>query len=541
MMNLIKHLGNRLWQQGRRFPFTAAGLGLFFLFWAILNLQQSDRFLHWGWNLQTQGMVASFAIVWLSVPWKLYRESRHLDSEMNLRGEGANLLAFLILWRFLQHQETLSPYVLMVLGFVPAFSLSLILYLTQSQHREDDMLPYFLLSFLKCLGLTFLLQMVVGTCLTGFSFLIHRVPHAWNLFLYGLCQLGVGFLYFLSYIPKKEDELPDHPGYVKCWRRLLLPGAGVLLAILYLYLGKILWLRTMPVGLLNWFASIALFVYAFFYFSFSQSSEFWAHKVLQWGGLALVPVLMAQVIAVKIRLSAYGLTSLRYLSLALTFYGFLVLTFGLGRRRPEFLYLVASVMTVLLTLTPANLIDVPAYSQYKRLSHVLAVNGLYENGELHKAKSLSVGDNQAMRSTYAYLASSEGRWRYPVVEQMRKEKYMATLPKPQAGPQHLSYVHTRNSIATEGRCRIYHLIGNRVSAGKVSVKGEQGSIELDLTDYLKKLVQQYPSGGKVGDEAMTFTQGNKTLYVVRLSGPREAFGKDRKKIIILEGFLVVKE
>ena len=541
MLNLIKHLANRLWQQGKRFPFAAAGLGLFFLFWGSLYWLQPGRLFLRVWNLQTQGMLASYTLVWLSVPWKLYREARHMDAEMNLRGEGANLLAFLVLWRYLQHQETLSSYALLVFGSVPVFSLSLILYLIQSQHRDKDVLPYFLLAFLKCLGMTFLLQLVVSTCLYGFSFLIHMVALAWHLFLSGLCQLGVGFLYFLSYLPREEDALPDHAGYVKCWRRLLLPGVCVLLIILYLYLGKIVWLRTMPVGLLNWFASIALFVYAFFYFSFSQSSEFWAHKVLQWGGLALVPVLMAQGMAVYIRVSAYGLTFLRYLSLVLTAYGILVLLWGLGRRRPDFLYLVVAVLTVLLALTPANLIDVPAYSQYKRLSKVLTANGLYKDGQLQKAKILSPGDNKTLRSAYGYLASTEGRWRYPVVEQLRKEKYLATLPKPQTGSWHLSYVYFRNSITTEGRCRIYHLIGKRVSAGKVTVKEKQGDIELDLTAYLRKLVQQYPSGGSASDEAMTFTQGNKTLYIVRLSGPREAFEGDEKKIIIMEGFLVVKE
>lgn len=542
MRNLIKHLINRLWLQGKRFPFAVAGLGLFFLFWGILIGQDAAWVLPRQWNLQTQGMLASYTMVWLSVPWKLYRESRHMESEMNLRGEGANLLAFLILWRYLQHQEVLSSYALLAFGFVPVFCLSLILYLTQQQHRDRDVLPYFLIAFLKCLGMTFLLQLVVSTCLFGFSFLLHMVAPAWQLFLSGLCQLGVGFLYFLSYIPREEDTLPEHTGYVKCWRRLLLPGVCVLLLILYLYLGKIVWLRTMPVGLLNWFASIALFVYAFFYFSFSQSSEFWAHKVLQWGGLALVPVLMAQGMAVHIRIDAYGLTTLRYLSLVLTFYGILVLTFGLGRRRPDFLYLVAAVLTVLLTLTPANLIDVPAYSQYKRLSKVLMVNGLYQDGQLQRARSLSAGDNKTLRSAYGYLASTEGRWRYPVVEQLRQEKYIATLPKPQAGsPQHLSYVYFRNSITTEGRCRIYHLIGKRVSAGKVTVKGEKGDIELDLTEYLRQLVRQYPSGGSAGDEAMTFTQGKKTLYIVRLSGPRDAFAGEGKNVIILEGFLVVKE
>ena len=202
----------------------------------------------------------------------------------------------------------------------------------------------------------------------------------------------------------------------------------------------------------------------------------------------------------------------------------------------------AAVLTVLLTLTPANLIDVPAYSQYKRLSKVLMVNGLYQDGQLQRARSLSAGDNKTLRSAYGYLASTEGRWRYPVVEQLRQEKYIATLPKPQAGsPQHLSYVYFRNSITTEGRCRIYHLIGKRVSAGKVTVKGEKGDIELDLTEYLRQLVRQYPSGGSAGDEAMTFTQGKKTLYIVRLSGPRDAFAGEGKNVIILEGFLVVKE
>ena len=542
MLKLIKHLLHRLWQQGRRFPAASAGIVLFFLFWAGLYWQQPGAIFPGRWNLLTQGMLASLTIAWLSVPWKLYREVRHVDAEMNLRGEGANLLAFLVLWRSLQHQEVLSPYQALAFCTVPVLVLALILYLTQKTHPEQDVFPRLLLAALKSLGIALLLQPITTVCLTGFSFLIRTIAPFWSIWLTGVCYLGVGFLSFLSYIPREGEDLPDSAVYVKCWRRMLLPGSGVLLLILYLYLAKIVWLRTMPVGILNWFASIALFVYSLFYFSFAHSAEFWAHKVLQWGGLVLVPVLAAQAIGVYIRINAYGLTLLRYLSLCLTAYGILVLLWGLGRHKPEKLYLAGSILALLLSLSPANIIDVPAYSQYRRLMTVLVHTGLYKDGQLQKVQSLNAEDNRTLRSAYAYLLSTEGRWRYPVVEQLRQEKYIATLPKPQAGsPQHLSYVYFRKSITTEGRCRIYHLIGKRVSGGKVTVKEKQGDIELDLAEYLQQLVRQYPSGGSAGDGAMTFTQGNKTLYIVRLSGPRQAFEGDGKKEIIMEGFLVVKE
>ena len=539
-MRLFKYFLTRLWQQGRRFRFAAVGTILFLLFWAGQNLWQPGRFPVFQWNILPQGMVAIYAIVWLSVPWKLYRENRHVSEEMDLRGEAAALLAFLVLWRTLEGTESITTYMIIAFCLVPVFSFGMILYLVQRAHGSQDVFPYFVVAALKCVGIAFLLQMITSVCMSGFSILINMISPAWFMWLNTLCQLGVGFLCFLSYIPEAGETVPESRGYKKCWQRLLLPGSGVLLAILYLYLGKILWTRTMPVGLLNWFASIALFVYAWFYFSFARSSEFWAHKVLQWGGLALIPVLAAQGVGVWIRLSAYGLTTLRYLSLVLTAYGILVLLWGLRRQGPAKLYALGAVLAAILAVTPANLIDVPAYAQYRRLMTVLAANALYKDGELQKAQNLSADAARTLRSAYEYLSGSAGWWRYPVIEQMRTAKYMERLPRPRMKSRYLNYHHNWKSIPVEGKSKVY-LLDDKVLEGKLRVTTDQGVLDIDLTDYLQNLVGEYPSGRTMDGNVMTVQRGNYILYIRHLAGQSEAFEGRSKAAISLGGVLVVKE
>ena len=64
---------------------------------------------------------------------------------------------------------------------------------------------------------------------------------------------------------------------------LLLPAALLLLAILYVYLGKIVVTGSMPSGKLNWFGSVALASYVFFWLSLRGSSNRFFRLFARWG------------------------------------------------------------------------------------------------------------------------------------------------------------------------------------------------------------------------------------------------------------------
>ena len=58
----------------------------------------------------------------------------------------------------------------------------------------------------------------------------------------------VGFQYFISCIPKPDDPVSVPPLYTTLWKRILLPCAIFLLLVIYQYLVRILWQKSLPVG-----------------------------------------------------------------------------------------------------------------------------------------------------------------------------------------------------------------------------------------------------------------------------------------------------
>ena len=246
----------------------------------------------------------------------------------------------------------------------------------------------------------------LSICITAFESLIFSWNNIYKLHLIVILFVWViGFInIFLSFIPKKDVPVPQS----KIFRTFVLfaglPLYILLIAILLVYLAKIVITWNMPVGEINWFASFASLFFIFFLLGVIQYSEKIAKLYVKYGGYFLAPVLIMQAIAVFERINAYGLTTPRTISLVLIIISILfIATSIIAPKHLNKIALVSGIIVLIVTVTPLNVIDMPVASQTNILETVLTQNNMLENDKVVPNANISQRDAQKILSAYEYL------------------------------------------------------------------------------------------------------------------------------------------
>ena len=265
----------------------------------------------------------------------------------------------------------------------------------------------------QLVSLVFLASALV--CIWAFDKLLAEV--GWEIYSdVSLAVLrGVAPALFLAFLPDRRpsDRTAERITTFLFW--LLLPGALVLLLILYLYLGRIAVTRTLPGGMLNWFGSIALAVYVFFWLTLRGATNRFFRAFVRFGWLLLVPVVALQIVCVVIRYNAHGLTTPRLAGMVTLAAGILALALAAFRRAPAALFAFIAVAGLVFTLSPVNIIDTPFRDQERRLRDAFVRNGLYDGTTFALAPrfAISEADAKTIDSAWDYLLSCN-RWRRDV-------------------------------------------------------------------------------------------------------------------------------
>ena len=244
-------------------------------------------------------------------------------------------------------------------------------------------------------------------CTAGFQFLIYDFSNMGKVYLIILTLVDVvlyGTLY-VSYLPDVGEKLTYNDVFTSLLSKIPLSLYYLLLVILYVYLIKIVVTWTLPVGVINWFASFALFFYI--YFSYASSDDYFLSKFHQkYGSYVLIPIFIIQQISIFIRVNAYGLTELRVLSLVFNLIGLILILLNIFKKRYLF-FLIAGIIILIFTAIPyTNIIDLPAIEQEARLKRVLIDNNMYKDGEIIVNASLTKDTKDKIVSCYNFLSNS---------------------------------------------------------------------------------------------------------------------------------------
>ena len=465
-----------------RYIFQAVGSGFYrFPALSIMNsflfLYLIGRILFYGrlWvaysgNDTMENLLLSVVpLLSVAASWQLFCEKRG-------HARPAWQMAVLILPGLLYllfHFLSLNDYKLMYASGVGALGVLSFLWLLWRKGKESILFERLFASLLKAFvlgGIVFLLGMA---CFGSIRALLYPLSWDWvAIIFYGaFCLMGVSV--FLSEICT-SGEGGDLSFLVVS--RLFLPAFSILLTVLYVYMGKILVLGKMPVGEMNWYASLAELAFAFIYVCLYGRWKDRKRYILPGLALAVIPVLVCQVIGVCIRLSAYGLTTLRCLSLG----WILFMTFFIGMsvlgKCSRWMILWAGIIVLVLTISPWNSIDYPAYNQYQRTEHVLEKKGWLKDGHIVKGMPLDDGEKEMVQSTWLYLSRSQARFRYPLLEEFPDEWIRSQEVR------RVYRTYEWKVLPAEGKVYIFGQTEMKKGVLSVSLDGEVQSF--DLSDWL---------------------------------------------------------
>jgi len=355
-------------------------------------------------------------------------------------------------------------------------------------------------------------------CIFAFHSLIYSMKDVWK--VYSVAFLFIWAVLFLnlslSAIPKRGAELKIPAIFRIMVMYVALPLYLLLVTILYIYLGKILLTRSFPSGQVNWFASFASLFFVFFLFALTQYREEnkFARILVKFGGYGVIPIIAVQFTAVYIRLSSYGLTTARYVSLVLNILALIFAVVSLVKSGKYVKHMLPVLMgaALIVTLTPLNAIDVPARNQSARLICVLEQNGMVKDGEIIPNGDVSNEDKIKITSGYQYLRRSDSKVVPHVIKDTFEQGFRDVLGfdgeyryyERYVENGHLVYyTHDYDFLDISGYSKLY----NKESYGN-------WEYDHDLAEYAAELYAEHGEDSK--DVRMELQIGEDLLMLTRL-------------------------
>lgn len=262
-----------------------------------------------------------------------------------------------------------GDYALWEMLFLAAFIVPLFLglWLLYDVVDERALLPVIASGLLFALFLTTVFVIGLIVVYTAFEALVLELSFdlAEPIFI-----VGYSFAFpvaFLAQVPEPGEQVEASRAWRSIVGYVVFPLCLLLLVVLYLYLGRIALTRSMPSGEMNWYGSFALLVYLGLWAGMRMMENAPAKWFVRWGWALLVPVVIVQLYGVYVRLSAYGLTPLRYASLVCTAVGIVGLALAAAGKGPRQLCLLAAVAAIVVLVSPANALDMAYLDQARCL------------------------------------------------------------------------------------------------------------------------------------------------------------------------------
>ncbi|MBR0385398.1 MAG: DUF4153 domain-containing protein [Erysipelotrichaceae bacterium] len=443
-----------------------------------------------------------------------------LWSYKGLLPAGAVTIACYLVLHFWQENDYVAMGYVGVGFMLPCFILALL----YSSADRENLFPWLMQSAVYCVITTGVVFCGLLFCLLAFYFLLYQFKDLYKSFvsLFVTCEISGNVILFLSFIPHRDEELKVSSAYRKVIHNVLFYVYLLLIGILYLYIIKIIVTWTMPVGVLNWFGSFALLFYVFFALSVSgQDGEVqnWFHK---YGAAVVLPVLLVQLYAIYIRLAAYGLTPLRYISLALIVIaiGFMICeSLKLSRVIP---FLAAAGVLMIITMTPFNALDVPNRSQERILREALERTGCFVDGQYHETQ-LSAEDIEIIDGALSYLRYADGT-KSSYVEAVLDSPLPKILYQEKYNPMHYDYYSMYNLDSRTAEIKGYS------EMELCTFKDADDVCGYDCTEYFTEYLKEKVDTGNYPGTAKLVTEDGNLLVFTEFSWEYNMDEKDVENV-----------
>lgn len=307
-----------------------------------------------------------------------------------------------------------NAYVLMGYMGVNMAVVACIIYFLYNESNRDLLAPHLLKGAVFSLAVAAILQGGLTICITAFNAIILKIPEMWKYIAILAVFTGVmvAVNLFLSGVPKRDEEI-KLPKVVKILlATIALPIYMLLITILYIYLAKIIITWNMPSNQINLYASLAALFFILFYLtvgSYAGENKL-VHFFMKWSKYLLIPIILMQLYAIHIRVSAYGITTLRYTSIILVaiVLAFLLMAIFKKGKYLKWIFVVIGAVAIIFTFTPLNIIDVPDKVQYNRLVSILEENNMMRDGQVVADSKIPIQAKAEITNIFEYLVHSGG-------------------------------------------------------------------------------------------------------------------------------------
>lgn len=493
----VKDMGQRLCRsvQGGYQRFRTAMILDIVLFFCVGVLTYRHVYEMQDWYTEEIGCAAAAAAIGciFAVALRLFLERR--GQERHGFEALLTVVVFVFFFILVQGHGWTDPYILLKTAGPALVFASVGLYCLEPQREGEEpaLVVFFAVSKAWLVGT--LLIVSLNTCLTAFDSLLFSLESRLHTTLYFLIAefsfLFIGIQVFLASLPERGKNMETPALFRALLMRVLWPVYLILLAILYLYVAKIIYVWAIPVGMMNWFASLALLAFSVFFFCFANDARYsLLQRFLRWGLLLFLPILAVQAAAVWQRVEPYGLTVLRYTSIHCTIFGIFLLVLAFLRRSPRPALLVLAFMIAAFTLTPLNIVDVPLRTQEARLWGVLEENGMLQDGEVVENPALAEGARDRLLSASEYLTDQK---KTSFLETPGMRETLAKLRGMQKRGKTTEWFEFQAEnpvcIPVDGWKKAYRIDNPAVEDGVIFVdKGDGTKERFDVSVYLEELL-----------------------------------------------------
>jgi hypothetical protein len=306
---------------------------------------------------------------------------------------------------FLINDLTSDSYVFLAwAGLIVVFMIAAVYFMYDTQVNREMVLPQILKSGFFSGLVSALFFAGIAICLLAVNYLIVELPSEenWYLITAFFAFIVLFFNMFIALLPRKGQAITLPKIFKVLVMYVALPIYGLLLAVLYAYLTKILITWNMPGGQINLFASLASLFYIFFYLTLGSYDNKFVNFFMKYGGYFMIPILCAQGVAVWIRFDAYGLTVSRWISIIFNLIAsaFIIVSLIKKGKHIKYVILAFAVICLLSSVGPLNAIDIPIYEQTIRLESILKRNDMFADGKIIPNGNISKEDKRAITSAY---------------------------------------------------------------------------------------------------------------------------------------------
>lgn len=345
-------------------------------------------------------------------------------------------------------------------------------------------------------------------CIFAFDSLIYKLNDNYKVYqVVGLVIWSVLFLnLFLAAIPRRESELKIPNIFKTIVIYAALPVYLILIVILYVYIGKLIANWSFTSGNINWFASFASAFFVFFAITVEQykKENKLARVFIKYGGYFIIPIILIQFMAMYIRVSNYGFTFPRYVSVVLNIIALLfsIVSLYKGGKYSKHMLPVIMGATVLLTITPLNAIDVPIRNQTARLTTVLNKYEMIQSGKIVQNSSVSDKDKIKISDSYQYIVSSGGHLPAILSGKASKKSFKELFGFEMKynnqfqNEKYVNYYYEYKSIQIEGYSELYNIqprdLKDDTNGSKIlSLKQSEKLITFDPKKEISALYSKY--------------------------------------------------